>query len=409
MQPGKQRPAASTFTDRGRSRGAGDSSAALAVPVPTGWRRLRARIARAGGLLDAPDEREFGLALDRTLSDTLAALGIVFGAGVILFGAWDYWIAPHQAGTTVLVRLSLVLLGSAGYFRWGGRIPLAWRCALVYGTHTGAMILSSALLPDGLVLALPAITGAMFPLALVEPRLHRLFALVLPPSLLFLVLGAVMLPPRIFASCVLVYAVMLALVLVLAMYQGRLRRKDFLAERSLTWSVRHDSLCGILSRGYLLELAAHDVALARRYAHPLAVAMLDIDHFKRVNDTWGHPVGDMLLCAVSRACAAELRASDYLGRYGGEEFVCVMPETSEAEALACAERMRAAVGAVRLEAPSGPVQCTISIGVAALEPRHAGIDALLAAADTALYRAKSGGRNRVEQAPPHSSGERHEA
>ncbi|QOY96690.1 GGDEF domain-containing protein [Massilia sp. UMI-21] len=328
----------------------------------------------------------------------LPAFGVVFGSGVLLFSAWDHWIAPHQATATAFLRLGLVLFGAIGYLRWGGRMPVAWRCTLVYVTHTAAMILSASLLPNGLVLGLPAITGAMFPLALVEPRLRRVAVMVVPPALLFAALGAAVLPEQVFVSSVLVYAVMLALTVAVAVFQGRLLRRKFMAERALTWSVRHDSLCGVLARGYLLELAGHDLALARRHGRPLAIGMLDIDHFKCVNDTWGHAAGDALLRAVSKACAGALRASDYFGRIGGEEFVCVMPETDEVEALACAERMRMAVAAVRLQTPSALVRCTISVGVAQLEHAHADVDALLAAADEALYRAKSNGRDRVELA-----------
>lgn len=409
MRSGKQRPAWAPFAGRNGESDEGTEKPAAAGRRPQGtWQRLRARLAGTAEALDATQKREFSQALDRTLSDALPGLGIVFGAGVLLFSAWDYWIAPQQAADSVLVRLALVLVGAAGYLRWSERVPVAWRCALVYVTHTGAMILSSALLPDGLLLALPAITGVMFPLALIEPRLQRLGALVLVPSALFLALGAVVLPRREFAGSALVYLLMLGLVVAVALFQGRLLLREFLAERALAWSARHDSLCGVLARGYLLELAGHDVALARRYRHPLAVGMLDIDHFKRVNDTWGHAVGDALLQAVSMACSEQLRASDYFGRYGGEEFVCVMPETGQDEALACAERMRTAVAAVRVSTASGAVQCTISIGVAVLAPWHADVADLIAAADAALYQAKSGGRNRVELASQQGTGNAYE-
>lgn len=360
----------------------------------------RARLACLLGRLDEAGEREFGMALDASLSALLPALGVVFGVGVILFSAWDYWIAPDRAATTTMLRLSLVLIGALGYARWHPRFPVAWRCALVYGTHTGAMILSSAMLPDGLVLALPAITGAMFPLALVEPRLHRMLLLVLLPSLLFAVLAAAVLPERVFASALLVYGLSLGLAAALAVLQGRWRRSAFVAERALAYSARHDSLSGVLARGYLIELANHDLALARRYGRPLTICMLDIDYFKRVNDRYGHPAGDELIRAITRACSSVLRATDHFGRVGGEEFVCVMPETTVDEALACAERMRAAVAAVRLDTPLGALQCTISLGVAGLAPEHADFGALLAAADAALYRAKAGGRDRIEVADP---------
>ena len=111
-----------------------------------------------------------------------------------------------------------------------------------------------------------------------------------------------------------------------------------------------------------------------------------------------HPQSSPLIRAVCQACSAELRASDYFGRIGGEEFACVMPETDENEALACAERMRLAVAAIRIETPMGSVRCTISIGIAARAPEYADFTALLAAADAALYHAKSSGRDRVELA-----------
>lgn len=365
------------------------------------WSRLRLAMARWSGAIEPAEEREFGASLDRMLSGMLPTLGGIFGAAVLLFSAWDYWIAPEWAGITAMLRLSLVLLGALGYADWSARFPVAWRCGLVYVTHTGAMILSSAALPNGLVLALPAITGVMFPLALVEPRLHRLFMMVLLPSLLFVVLGASVLQENIFIGCLLVYLVSLLLMGAMALAQGRWRRAAFLTERALAYAAHHDSLSGVLARGYLVELANHDVALAKRYGRPLTICMIDIDHFKRVNDSFGHPAGDALLCAVSRMCAAQLRASDYFGRVGGEEFVSVMPETDEDEACACAERMRRAVAAIRLDTPNGTIGCTISIGIAALHQEHAEFGALLVAADAALYQAKSSGRDRVVLAPSH--------
>ena len=325
-------------------------------------------------------------------------LGAVFGTAVILFSAWDYWLDPERAGTTSLLRLSLVLIGAAGYAEWHPAFPVAWRCCLVYGTHTGAMILSSAMLPDGMVLALPAITGVMFPVALVEPRLRRLLSAFLPPTLLFLLLAAVVLPQPIFTRSVMVYMATLVLAAAVAVSQGRLRRSAFAAERALEYAAHHDSLSGLLARGYLIELAEHDFALARGYNRPLSISMLDIDYFKRINDTFGHAAGDALIRAVAKACTAEMRATDYFGRVGGEEFVCVMPETRDDEALACAERMREAVAAIRLALPEGEVRCTISIGVAGIRPQHADFNAMLGAADAALYRAKTGGRDRIELA-----------
>jgi diguanylate cyclase (GGDEF)-like protein len=128
--------------------------------------------------------------------------------------------------------------------------------------------------------------------------------------------------------------------------------------------------------------------------------MLDIDHFKRVNDSHGHAAGDQVLAAFARVCRRAMRASDYFGRIGGEEFVCVMPATDLADAVACAERIRMAVAAMSVPTTAGPLHITTSIGVAALDRRHGDWPALLGAADAALYGAKTSGRNRTVAAPP---------
>lgn len=347
------------------------------------------------GLTDPADERAFDAALDRSLSELLPVLGPVFGLAVILFAAWDAWLAPAMAPLTACLRVLFVLAGAVAYGRGANRLTVAARCALVYATHTAAMIASAALLPYGLVLALPAIGGAMFLLALVEPRLRRFFPVALPPVLLFGLLGALVLPRPALAISLLVPIAILPMAAAVAATQWRWRHAAFLGERALAHAAHHDSLSGALARGYLIELGDHDVARAKRHGRPLAVCMVDIDYFKRVNDAFGHAAGDALLCAVSRACTAQLRASDYFGRIGGEEFVCVMPETAESEALACAERMRAAVAAIRIEVPAGVLACTISIGIAALRPEHDNFAGLLASADGAMYLAKTSGRNRV--------------
>lgn len=133
---------------------------------------------------------------------------------------------------------------------------------------------------------------------------------------------------------------------------------------------------------------------AQRSGHPVAVLMVDIDHFKLVNDRYGHDVGDQILRRVAEACGSDLRGSDLLARYGGEEFVVVLPETSEAEGHAAAERMRSRV--VNVHHPETGEPVTVSIGVAAEVPRNAsGFERLVQRADRALYQAKETGRNRV--------------
>jgi diguanylate cyclase (GGDEF)-like protein len=155
-----------------------------------------------------------------------------------------------------------------------------------------------------------------------------------------------------------------------------------------------DSLTGSLSRRGFREEAARDFALARRHKNELSCAMLDIDHFKRLNDSYGHAAGDAVLQGVVDMCRRTLRASDYVGRLGGEEFAIVFPQTSGKAALEACERLRHAIEEHTFETPVGPVKITASLGIAPYEKGVADFDALLRRCDVALYGAKSGGRNR---------------
>jgi len=160
-----------------------------------------------------------------------------------------------------------------------------------------------------------------------------------------------------------------------------------------------DALTGALSRRHFLELAGRERARAAREGGGLAVLLLDIDHFKRVNDTHGHAGGDAVLRAFHATCATQLRAHDLLGRLGGEEFGVVLPATGREVARQVAERLRAAVAAGPVTLPGGAaVAITVSIGLAFTASAAEDIDSLLAAADAALYRAKREGRNRVVEA-----------
>lgn len=160
-----------------------------------------------------------------------------------------------------------------------------------------------------------------------------------------------------------------------------------------------DALTGALSRRHFLELAGRERARAAREGGGLAVLLLDIDHFKRVNDTHGHAGGDAVLRAFHATCAAQLRAHDLLGRLGGEEFGVVLPATGREVARQVAERLRAAVAAGPVALPGGAaVAITVSIGLAFTASAAEDIDGLLAAADAALYRAKREGCNRVVEA-----------
>ncbi len=166
------------------------------------------------------------------------------------------------------------------------------------------------------------------------------------------------------------------------------------SNRQLEELSRTDPLTGLANRRAFDRELAWRFEHARRYGRPLSLAMIDLDHFKEINDQYGHPAGDAVLQRVAQILDRCTRDSDFVARFGGEEFVGILPETPLLEALQFAEKIRAAVAAAEFEIP---LRVTVSIGVAGM-PRSEvdSAEALLRAADEALYRAKEKGRNRVE-------------
>ena len=156
-----------------------------------------------------------------------------------------------------------------------------------------------------------------------------------------------------------------------------------------------DSLTGLLNRRAFFERTDAARALSLRLQKPFALMMLDIDHFKRLNDRFGHATGDDALCVFARSVRVKLREHDIMGRLGGEEFALAMPGTDLAGALHAAERLRTAVSASAVLTDGNSYVMTVSVGVVLVDPEEH-INSALARADRALYAAKSGGRNRVE-------------
>lgn len=168
-------------------------------------------------------------------------------------------------------------------------------------------------------------------------------------------------------------------------------------EEALRRLATTDALTGVANRGHFMQRAAAEVERARRYGRALSVVMLDIDHFKHINDRHGHAGGDQVLRAVTTTCAGLVRQQDVLGRLGGEEFALLMPETEIEPAALLAERLRAALAALRLILISGDdVTLSASFGVSTLDAEDS-VDTLLARADAALYASKNSGRNRVSR------------
>lgn len=170
------------------------------------------------------------------------------------------------------------------------------------------------------------------------------------------------------------------------------QRRDARVVRALALS---DPLTGIANRRRILLLGERAAAVAEQRSQPLCALVLDLDHFKQVNDAYGHATGDAVLTEVARALSATMRRDDHLGRTGGEEFLVILPATVLEDAVAMAERLREAVAAIDLSAMQPGLRVHASVGVARWRPGDPGLQALIQRADAALFEAKKGGRNRV--------------
>jgi diguanylate cyclase (GGDEF)-like protein len=170
-----------------------------------------------------------------------------------------------------------------------------------------------------------------------------------------------------------------------------------------------DGLTGLANRRSLFDHLEQEVHRAQRYGTALSVIMFDLDHFKRINDRWGHAAGDRVLGQIARETHQLLRKTDKAGRYGGEEFVVLLPETDLREALLLAHRLSQRISdTVLTPEHDAPISVTVSVGVATLALNESG-EKLIHRADQALYRAKQEGRNRVETAITPADSNRQEA
>lgn len=194
--------------------------------------------------------------------------------------------------------------------------------------------------------------------------------------------------------------VVLLLAGVVGLYWQQRRYTGVMRERGkeMEIAIATDFLTAVHSRRHITEAGHAAVASALAHGHHFAIAVVDIDHFKRINDRFGHAVGDEVLKAVAAAMREVCRDSDTLGRYGGEEFAVLLQGIGNDHVQIAAERLRKAVADVRVRAGDQLIVVTASVGVACLSPDDTGFDTLLIRADRALYRAKSEGRNRVVMA-----------
>jgi len=165
--------------------------------------------------------------------------------------------------------------------------------------------------------------------------------------------------------------------------------------RELERLANTDPLTGVYNRRYFMGFATKEFLRSQRYSHMFSLIQMDLDHFKKINDTHGHAVGDEVLKAFTANCLEVLRENDVLGRIGGEEFSIILPETEKGGALIVAERFRETIADLKLYVDDQVVHFTVSIGVTCLRQDDASIEVVLRRADEALYLAKNGGRNKV--------------
>ena len=279
------------------------------------------------------------------------SLGVLIGWLITIMAWLDLgYESPYYAG------LNLVILGCSFLFGWSLRLSIGFN-ALLYGFYMAPLFTGSLAIHDPGV----AITNQFF--------------------LLSTILISVITQQHRLAQEKKDY-------LAIQQHQVLLQQAQVLAAT--------DPLTGLYNRRQLFALGAYELGHARRLNKPLSVLAIDIDHFKQINDTHGHLIGDEILRAASHAFQSSLRQDDTLARTGGDEFIVLLPHTDLHEAASVAERIRLAVQSSSIQTTPLPLQVTVSVGVAPLTEDIVDLDALLLRTDEALYAAKRAGRARVQ-------------
>ncbi len=323
---------------------------------------------------------------------------------VMVFSIWDWFVDPVNWKTAFVIRCSgtLVILLCGGLQKWTGNLEWATAFARVrFAAAVAAVAGALAVLDQGYIVGLAGLVAALLSSSYIAIDRRELLVLNAAP---LLIIAIIVYAAGLNRFAVLNTATFVALAIAMSMLLGRVfdaaNRRAFLLEQELIREARTDTLTGLHNRRALEEFAEAAFKRAARSGEPCAVVLCDIDHFKNINDEYGHDAGDVVIRAVGEVLSGTAREADALGRWGGEEFLAVLPDTTDEAAMSLAERMRLAVEASMVDLPPN-VSVTISLGVASIAPSQDNSGAwkhILKAADGALYRAKLEGRNRVARA-----------
>ena len=345
--------------------------------------------------------------LQRKLEDHRSfsiAMFLLFACLGASLWAWDRVIDPVGARDTIWLRLSYLLLAV---------IPFAFRRVknrrVLAFISMGAALLAEVVfveilnrLNTGMTYGIGGFMFFMFmPVVLFQGFSLRLnlsytFVAAAAPHMLSAVNFAQGFQPSHYAALIWPTAVMTMLV-QFAFALSYLHRYE--SETALELASNTDPMTGASNRRHFMPLLRQEINRGHRFNHCVSLLMLDIDHFKKINDTYGHPTGDLVICTLADICRKESRQIDVVSRLGGEEFAILLPETGIQKALAVAERVRAAVENTPIKSLGNiEFSFTVSIGVAEQPQDEKSEEKLIGMADAALYQAKTSGRNRVVSA-----------
>ncbi len=315
---------------------------------------------------------------------------------VMLFSAWDWFVDPANWAKALAIRSvgSVVILATGIVQRVSGRVDWAAHLARIrYGAAVLAVAGALAVLERGYLVGLAGLIAVMMSGAYIALDRRDLLPLnAVPVVAVGLVMYAAGLDRFAVVNATTFIALSLAVSMLLARVFEDSNRRAFTLERQLMREARTDALTGLLNRRALEEIAGLELKRSARAGAPLSVILCDVDHFKSINDRHGHAAGDRAIRSIGERLQTVLRETDAFGRWGGEEFLAILPGTAEDAASHLAERMRQAIESAPIDAATG-LCATISLGVAG-GGRADKWDALVKAADEALYRAKAEGRNR---------------